>query len=56
MSKITIDRYDLALLDALQRKGNATNRWLGEQLNMGGLHEVSRQVAAHLRKTTNHKA
>lgn len=48
--------WKVALAAAMKRKGNATNRWLGEQLNMGGLHEVSRQVAAHLRKITNHKA
>ena len=30
-------------------------RWLAEELHMGNLHEVSRQVAAFQCKTTNHK-
>jgi Lrp/AsnC family leucine-responsive transcriptional regulator len=43
MSKITIDRYDLALLDALQRKGNATNATLGEQINLSAS-QISRRI------------
>ena len=31
MNELTIDRYDLALLAALQRDGQATNAALGEQ-------------------------
>jgi hypothetical protein len=33
----------------------AVYRWLPEELHMGSLHEVSRRVAASLRKTTDHK-
>jgi Lrp/AsnC family leucine-responsive transcriptional regulator len=43
MSKITIDRYDLALLDALQRKGNATNATLGEQIKLSPS-QISRRI------------
>jgi Lrp/AsnC family leucine-responsive transcriptional regulator len=43
MSKITIDRYDLALLDALQRKGNATNATLGEQIRLSAS-QISRRI------------
>ncbi len=43
MSKITIDRYDLALLDALQRKGNATNATLGEQIKLSAS-QISRRI------------
>jgi putative transposase len=38
-----------ALAAALKTRTTATNRWLGENLNMGGLHEVSRKTAAWLR-------
>jgi hypothetical protein len=51
----------------MKTRSTATNRWLGTALNMGGLHEVSRQVSAWARKpettvqrklgwTTNYKA
>lgn len=43
MSKITIDRYDIALLDALQRKGNATNATLGEQIRLSAS-QISRRI------------
>ncbi|HPT50694.1 MAG TPA: Lrp/AsnC family transcriptional regulator [Accumulibacter sp.] len=43
MSKITIDRYDLTLLDALQRKGNATNATLGEQIRLSAS-QISRRI------------
>ena len=38
--------WKVALAAALKTRTTATNRWLGEALNMGGLHEVSRQVSA----------
>ncbi len=52
---------------ALKALTTATNRWQGEDLNMGGLHAVSRQVsvwhpqpepalAKHLGLTTDDKA
>ena len=43
MARITIDRYDLALLDALQRKGNATNATLGEQIRLSAS-QISRRI------------
>jgi REP element-mobilizing transposase RayT len=59
--------WKAALAAALKARTTATNRWLGENLNMGGLHEVSRQVSAwhrqpdpalqkKLLKATNYKA
>lgn len=36
--------WKIALAAAMKDRTTATNRWLGEALNMGGLHEVSRQV------------
>ncbi len=56
-----------ALAATLKARTTATNRWLGETLNMGGLHEVSRQASAWQRQpdptlqkklgwTTNNKA
>lgn len=59
--------WKAALAAALKTRTTATNRWLGENLNMGGLHEVSRQVGVWLRQpdpalqkklgfTTNYKA
>ena len=59
--------WKVALAAALKTRTTATNRWLGEKLNMGGLHEVSRQVSAWrhqpdpalqktLGLTTNYKA
>lgn len=38
--------WKTAVAAALKTGTTATNRWLGENLNMGGLHEVSRQVSA----------
>jgi Lrp/AsnC family leucine-responsive transcriptional regulator len=43
MPTITIDRYDLALLDALQRNGNATNAQLGEAVHLSAS-QISRRV------------
>ncbi|MCM2309057.1 MAG: Lrp/AsnC family transcriptional regulator [Sulfuritalea sp.] len=43
MPTITIDRYDLALLDALQRKGNATNAALGETVHLSAS-QISRRL------------
>ncbi len=43
MSKIIIDKYDLALLVALQRKGNATNAVLGEQIHLSAS-QISRRI------------
>ena len=59
--------WKVALAAALKTRTTATNRWLGENLRMGGLHEVSRQVSAWRRQpdpalrkklglTTNYKA
>ena len=36
--------WKVALAAVMKVRTTATNRWLGEALNMGGLHEVSRQV------------
>ena len=36
--------WKVAIAAALKRRTTATNRWLGAALNMGGLHEVSRQI------------
>jgi putative transposase len=38
--------WKVALAGAMKTRSTATNRWLGEALNMGGLHEVSRRVSA----------
>lgn len=54
-------------LAVLKSRSTVTNCWLGENLNIGGLHEVCRQVSAWQRQpdrvlqkqlglTTNHKA
>lgn len=43
MSDISIDRYDLQLLAALQRDGHATNTTLGEQANLSAS-QVSRRI------------
>jgi putative transposase len=59
--------WKAALAAAMKGRTTATNRWLGATLNMGGLHEVSRQVSAWHREpapamqrklgiTTNYKA
>lgn len=39
-----IDRYDLALLDALQRQGDATNAQLGEAVHLSPS-QISRRLA-----------
>jgi len=60
-------RWKVAVAASLKARTTATNRWIGENLNMGGLHEVSRQVSAwhrdpdavlqrKLGRTTNDKA
>jgi REP element-mobilizing transposase RayT len=38
--------WKVELAAALKERTTATNRWIGEALNMGGLHSVSRQVSA----------
>lgn len=43
MQTITIDRYDLALLDALQRNGNATNAALGDAVHLSAS-QISRRL------------
>jgi len=59
--------WKAALAAAMKKRTTATNRWLGERLHMGGLHEVSRLAGAWLRAsdpvlarklrlTTNYKA
>ncbi|MBA4137243.1 MAG: transposase [Opitutus sp.] len=41
--------WKAALAAAMKKRTTATNRWLGEHLHMGGLHEVSRMANAWLR-------
>jgi putative transposase len=59
--------WKIALAAAMKTRTTVTNRWLGEHLHMGGLHEVSRLAGAWLREpdpalqkklrlTTNYKA
>lgn len=43
MMQITVDRYDLALLDVLQSRGNATNAQLGELVHLSAS-QVSRRL------------
>lgn len=43
MHTITLDRYDLALLDALQRDGSTTNASLGETVHLSAS-QISRRV------------
>ena len=43
MQTITLDRYDLSLLDALQRNGNATNSVLGEAVHLSAS-QISRRL------------
>jgi DNA-binding Lrp family transcriptional regulator len=43
MSEILIDRYDLQLLAALQRQGQATNAELGEKANLSAS-QISRRI------------
>jgi REP element-mobilizing transposase RayT len=38
--------WKVATAAAMKARTTATNRWLAEALNMGGLHEVSRRVSA----------
>ena len=47
MQTITLDRYDLSLLDALQRDGNATNASLG-----GTVHLSASQISRRLQRLT----
>jgi hypothetical protein len=42
--------WKLALASALKARTTVTNRWLATTLHMGNLHEVSRKVAAWIRK------
>lgn len=59
--------WKLGIAAALKARTTVTNRWLGEKLHLGSLHEVSRKVTAWTRnsdpahrtetqRTTNHKA
>ena len=59
--------WKVAVAATMKARTTVTNRWLSEQLAMGSLHEVSRQVSAWLRQpdpatakrmglTTNYKA
>lgn len=43
MTTITLDRFDLALLDALQHNGNATNAVLGETVHLSAS-QISRRL------------
>ncbi len=47
--------WKVALAAAMKARTTVTNRWLAEELQMGSLHEVSRQVAALQRQTTIYK-
>jgi len=42
--------WKVAIAAAMKARTTATNRWLAEALNMGGLHEVSRRVSAWQRE------
>ena len=42
--------WKLALAAELKARTTATNRWLGTQLHLGNMHEVSRKVAAWIRE------
>jgi putative transposase len=42
--------WKVALAATMKARTTATNRWLGEKLRMGGLHEVSRRVSAWQRQ------
>ena len=42
--------WKVAVAAAMKERTTATNRWLGDALNMGGLHEVSRRVSAWQRQ------
>ncbi len=42
--------WKVAVAATLKARTTVTNRWLGQALNMGGLHEVSRQVSAWHRR------
>ncbi len=44
MPTITLDRYDLALLEAVQRQGDATNAALGEAVHLSPS-QISRRLA-----------
>ena len=57
MPTITLDRYDLVLLDALQRNGHATNAVLGEAVHLSPS-QISRRLArlAEIGIITGHAA
>jgi hypothetical protein len=42
--------WKVAIAAAMKARTTATNRWLAEALNMGGLHEVSRRVGIWQRR------
>src|SRR5512133_582898 len=43
MPTISLDRYDLAVLDALQKNGNSTNAALGEAVHLSAS-QISRRL------------
>ena len=43
MTELSIDRYDLQLLSALQHDGHATNAGLGEKANLSAS-QISRRI------------
>lgn len=47
--------WKVELAAAMKAQTTVTNRWLGEHLNMGGLHEVSRRVSAWQRQNRPHR-
>jgi hypothetical protein len=42
--------WKVALAATMKARTTATNRWLGANLHMGGLHEVSRQASTWQRR------
>lgn len=44
MQQIVVDKFDLQILDALQRRGNATNSALGEEVHLSPS-QVSRRIS-----------
>jgi len=42
--------WKLAIAAAMKQQTTVSNRWLGDTLNMGSLHEVSRRVSAWIRQ------
>lgn len=44
MQQIVVDKFDLQILDALQRRGNATNSALGEEIHLSPS-QISRRIS-----------